>query len=155
MSTLIISPIATAPDCRVSTLHINNLSDSPFCYVIEDPLRDTKIPDKTGIPRFMYELKKKTVVTPLTVKYQAKYPWFKWFYEIQKVHNFTDIYIHSGVNQNSSSGCLIVGKTLTTTEISTIGYKSSTAYQLSSSAIAMKELYQILDRDKDNKIILY
>jgi hypothetical protein len=68
-----------------------------------------KIPGETRIPADRYEIVLNKVETPLTLKYRAKYPWFKWHLMIKGVKGFIGIYIHIGNDDDHTDGCILVG----------------------------------------------
>jgi hypothetical protein len=90
---------------------------------LEDTHQDgPKIPGITRIPSGFYTLGLRRVVTPLTEKHRADYAKFKrpdgsatwfsenpeWFHiEILNVPNFSGVYIHSGVDDEHTLGCVL------------------------------------------------
>ena len=79
-------------------------------YTLEDQHRDVKVMHETRIPAGTYEIKLRTdVASSMNQRYAAKYPWFKGHLWLQDVPNFTYIYIHQGVTDEHSSGCILVG----------------------------------------------
>jgi len=69
------------------------------CDCIEDVERDIKIMHETCIPKGRY-----TVITNMSNRFKRVLPL------IQNVPGFDGIRIHNGVDQDSSSGCIIVGE---------------------------------------------
>lgn len=80
-------------------------------YTLEDEHRDLKLRGQTRIPAGTYVVQHRREDTPLTLKYRAKYPWFKYHLEICNVPNFIGIYIHIGNNDEHTDGCVLVGDT--------------------------------------------
>ena len=78
-------------------------------YTLEDEYRDEKVMKETRIPAGTYQVDIQQTDTPLTLKYQAKYPWFKKHLEIKKVPGFTGVYLHIGNFDADSAGCILVG----------------------------------------------
>lgn len=78
-------------------------------YTLEDEHRDQKVPGETRIKAGLYELKIQPLDTPLTKKYQAKYPWFKKHIEITGVPNFKGVYCHIGNKDEDTDGCVLFG----------------------------------------------
>jgi len=76
---------------------------------LEDEYRDEKVMKETRIPAGTYQVDIQQTDTPLTLKYQAKYPWFKKHLEIKKVPGFTGVYLHIGNFDADSAGCILVG----------------------------------------------
>ena len=70
-----------------------------LCDVIEDVERDIKIADKTAIPKGTYK-----VIVNQSNRFKRLLPL------LLDVPGFEGIRIHNGINETSSSGCLIVGE---------------------------------------------
>ena len=70
-----------------------------LCDVIEDVERDIKIADKTAIPKGTYK-----VIVNQSNRFKRLLPL------LIDVPGFEGIRIHNGINETSSSGCLIVGE---------------------------------------------
>lgn len=82
----------------------------PFCYTLEDKVREEKIKGVTAIPKGVYEVKFRKEVTPLTARYRVKYEdFFSYHLELQDVPNYTGVYIHIGNKPEHTEGCLLVG----------------------------------------------
>lgn len=92
-----------------STLGILYIDSEPFAFVIEDEFREKKVPGETRIPDGTYFLGLRKQLTPLTKKYLARYPWFKYHIEVLDVPNFTGIYFHVGNTEKDTAGCQIIG----------------------------------------------
>lgn len=82
------------------------------CFSLEDQKQTKKVMHETRIPAGIYQLKLRKEDTPLTKKYRIKYPWFKHHIEITNVLGFVGIYIHIGLNDDWSSGCVLLGDTV-------------------------------------------
>lgn len=78
-------------------------------YSLEDEYRKEKVSKDTRIPAGFYEIVINESETPLTIKYRARYPWFKFHLMLKNVPGFTGIYIHSGKNDDWTDGCITVG----------------------------------------------
>lgn len=78
-------------------------------YTLEDEFRASKISGETRIPANIYEIVIREEVTPKTLQYQAKYPWFEKHLEIANVPNFIGIYIHIGNDEKDTDGCVLMG----------------------------------------------
>jgi len=96
-------------DSTLSTLHnIVNFRPEFLCYLLEDEYREVKVPGETRIPAGRYEIKLRTE-GGMHGRYKDKYPWHKGMLWLQDVPNFTWIYIHPGVTDDHSEGCLLTG----------------------------------------------
>jgi hypothetical protein len=78
-------------------------------YTLEDEARPYKQPGETRIPAGSYEIDLQLIDTPLTIKYRAKYPWFKKHLEIKNVPGFKGVYIHIGNFDADTAGCVLLG----------------------------------------------
>ena len=78
-------------------------------YTLEDEARLDKIKGETRIPARKYTIDIQQVVTPLTLKYRAKYSWFKNHLEIKNVPGFVGVYIHIGNFDADTAGCILLG----------------------------------------------
>ena len=103
-------------------------------YTLEDEYRDEKVMQETRIPAGVYTVDKQPIDTPLTKKYQAKYPWFKKHLEIKNVPGFVGVYFHIGNTDSDSAGCILLGDVASN---NVIGDGS-----ISNSTIAFKRFYQ-------------
>lgn len=103
-----------------------------FCHTIEDQPQAVKVKSETRIPSGFYELKINAVDTPLTTKHRAAYnkpgdEWFKFHIEITGIKDFTSVYVHTGVNDDHSAGCLLLVDTIHNNQIEqndTVGARS-------------------------------
>jgi hypothetical protein len=103
-------------------------------YTLEDEAREVKVMKETRIPAGTYTVDVQKADTPLTLKYRAKYPWFKNHLEIKNVPGFTGIYIHLGNRDDDTDGCILLGDVASN---NIIGDGS-----ISNSTIAFKRFYQ-------------
>lgn len=89
-----------------------------FSHSLEDEHRDVKVKKETRIPAGVYELKFREQETELTLKHRIAYnkgeavPWFKWHIEIVGVKDFSGVYIHSGINESHTDGCVLLMDTM-------------------------------------------
>lgn len=105
---LILERIFFSPTYTIGKLYIDGVY---FCDTIEDVNRDlnkdgdlndsgeTKIMHKTAIPFGRYQ-----VIVNMSTRFKRLLP------RLLNVNGFDGILIHNGVDENSSSGCIIVGK---------------------------------------------
>lgn len=103
-------------------------------WTLEDEYREVKVKEETRIPAGFYELALHKSDTPLTLKYRAKYPWFKWHVEVTKVPNFVGVYIHIGNTDLDSAGCILLGDGVDNNTV--------TEGSLTASTIAFKRFYE-------------
>lgn len=102
------------------------------CHTIEDQPQEVKVKSETRIPAGFYELKIQRTDTPLTLKHRIAYnkpgdEWFKFHIEICNIKGFTSVYVHSGVNDDHSAGCLLLVDTIHNNQIEqndTVGARS-------------------------------
>lgn len=82
-------------------------------YTLEDRWRPkgVKVAGETCIPEGVYNIDYKMENTPMTIKYQDRFPWFRKHLEIQKVPNFENVYLHIGNNKDDTEGCVLIGDT--------------------------------------------
>jgi len=101
-------------DTKISTSGILTIDGNFFCFTLEDPHQDRKIAGNTRIPSGFYEVKLREEITPLTEKYQKKYPYFTRHIQICDVPQFRHVYFHIGNKAEHSQGCVLLGKSITT-----------------------------------------
>jgi len=82
------------------------------CFSLEDEFREVKVPGETRIPSGEYIIKLRTD-GGMHEKYSKKFTWHEGMLELQGVPNFTYIYIHIGNDDDDTSGCLLVGTSVT------------------------------------------
>lgn len=83
-------------DYTIGDLYVNG---EWFCNTLEDTVREKKIKHITAIPEGTYD-----VVLTHSPKFKRVLPL------IQNVPEFSGIRIHSGTDQNDTSGCVLVGE---------------------------------------------
>lgn len=77
-------------------------------HTLEDEKRSLKVKGETRIAPGLHELTINKMDTPLTLKHRAAYgSWFKYHIQLMNVKDFTGIYIHAGVDQSHTDGCLL------------------------------------------------
>lgn len=96
-------------------------------YTLEDESREVKVSGETRIPAGKYELVINAADTPLTLKYRAKYSWFKYHIEVKNVPGFKGVYIHVGNNEANTDGCILLGDSADNNSISEGMIQGSTA----------------------------
>ena len=85
----------TDDDSTVGKLYVNGL---PFCYTLEDEIREIKVKHETAIPTGMYRV---------SVTYSPNFQKLTPF--IHDVPGFEYIRIHTGNDDDDTSGCVLVG----------------------------------------------
>ncbi|MCC2600301.1 DUF5675 family protein [Sphingobacterium sp. FBM7-1] len=120
-----------------STLSELYIDGEFICYVLEDSVRDEKIPGSTAIPAGRYKLAFRRY-GGMNGQYKRLFPDFhKGMIQLMDVPNFSYIYIHMGNNFSDTSGCLLVGKTMKY-------FKDWDEYEIRKSKKAYMSLYQRL-----------
>lgn len=119
-----------------------------LCHILEDQAQSKKVMKETRIWAGEYELKIRKELTPLTIKYRERYPWFKYFIEVTNVKDFTGIYIHAGANDDWTYGCLLTGDKVNNNVIA--------KGKLENYHEAMKRLYDYLypKLEKSERVVL-
>ena len=79
------------------------------CFTTEDQYQENKIMHETRIPADTYAILKRKELSGMTRKYRETRDWFDWHLELQNVPDFKYVYLHNGVDSDSSSGCIIIG----------------------------------------------
>lgn len=93
-------------DSTIGFLGINGVTRM---FTLEDEGREAKVLNETRIPAGSYEVKLRDY-GDFNDRYKARYPDFHiGMLELQEVPGFTDILIHSGNDDDDTSGCLLVG----------------------------------------------
>lgn len=84
-----------------------------LCFTIEDEHRDRKVKHHTRIPEGIYSLELRRY-GGFHARYQERYgaDWHKGMIEVKDVPGFTDILIHCGNTEKDTSGCILVGDSL-------------------------------------------
>jgi len=120
------------------------------CLTIEDEFRQIKIPDETRIPPDTYEIKLRREGG--MYKRAARDPRFSHFHDgmlhLQNVPDFKWIYLHWGVIDDHTAGCVILGKTK-------INWKGQPG--LGYSSAAYEDLYKLLHphlNDSNDKVFI-
>lgn len=92
------------PSNALATLGHLDVDGRPFCYTLEDPVRDLgehgegKIYGKTAIPSGRY---------PVLITWSVKFQ--KMMLAVEGIPYFTGIRIHSGNDADDTLGCILVG----------------------------------------------
>ena len=84
-------------DSTIGTMSING---EFFCYTLEDPVREVKIPNITAIPEGRYE-----VIINFSNRFQRQMPL------LLNVPNYEGVRIHYGNYSKDTDGCILLGMT--------------------------------------------
>ena len=84
-----------------------------ICFTLEDEFREEKIMHHTRIPEGIYKLKLRGHGGHHT-RYLERYgkEWHKGMIQVMDVPGFTDILLHCGNKHEHTSGCILVGDSL-------------------------------------------
>ena len=135
--------IAKGKKSTLSQLYINGIFQ---CYLLEDKIRETKIPSETAIPNGNFKLKLNTYGA-MNVKYKSAFgKLHQGMIEISNLPNFSSVYIHSGNTIVKTAGCPLCG----------FGFQFINGdYQVLQSVLAYKMIYPklvTLAKDVSNTI---
>ncbi|MFD2960165.1 MULTISPECIES: DUF5675 family protein [Olivibacter] len=98
--------IAEGINTTLGQLYINNLFQ---CYILEDKIRDKKIPGETAIPAGTYQLGLNKLAG-MNAKYQSRYSsMHKGMVEIRGIPNFSLVFFHIGNYHTDTRGCPLTG----------------------------------------------
>ncbi|MFC6102868.1 DUF5675 family protein [Olivibacter domesticus] len=98
--------IAEGTNTTLGQLYINNLFQ---CYILEDKIRNEKIPGETAIPAGEYKLGLNKTAG-MNAKYQSRYSHMhQGMVEIRGIPNFTLVFFHIGNYHTDTRGCLLTG----------------------------------------------
>lgn len=98
--------VAEGKQSTLSQLYIDDIFQ---CYLLEDKIRDVKIPKQTAIPKGNYSLRLNTW-GGMNAEYRQKFPKLhKGMIEINGLPNFSFVYIHIGNTFKQTAGCPLCG----------------------------------------------
>lgn len=98
--------VAQGKNSTLSHLYLNDIFQ---CYLLEDRIREVKIPKQTAIPTGVYTLNINTW-GGMNVKYQNLFETqHKGMIEIVGLPQFDYVYIHVGNTINQTAGCPLCG----------------------------------------------
>lgn len=91
------------------TLGMLSIDNVEECFTLEDQYQDIKVYGETRIPPGTYKviLRKQG---RLHIKYSELFPFHKGMLHLIDVPGFSWIYIHKGLTDLDSKGCLLVGR---------------------------------------------
>ncbi|MFC6101204.1 DUF5675 family protein [Olivibacter domesticus] len=98
--------IAEGAHTTLGQLYINDLFQ---CYILEDKIREQKIPGETAIPAGNYPLVLNKTAG-MNSKYSVRYASIhKGMVEIKGIPEFTLVFFHIGNYHTDTRGCLLTG----------------------------------------------
>ncbi|GAA4777941.1 hypothetical protein GCM10023231_00470 [Olivibacter ginsenosidimutans] len=98
--------IAEGLNTTLGQLYINGLF---ACYILEDQVRDEKIPGMTAIPQGEYPLCLNGTAS-MNNRYRSRYNLMhRGMVEIRGIPNFNLVFFHVGNYHTDTSGCLLTG----------------------------------------------
>ncbi len=137
--------VAQGKESTLSQLYINGIFQ---CYLLEDKIREVKIPSQTAIPKGVFSLKLNTVGAKNVDYKKAFGKLHEGMIEISGLPNFSFVYIHTGNTIKDTAGCPLCGFGFTFTE---------GEYVVTQSVAAYKMIYPklvALAREPNNKIVI-
>ena len=137
--------VAQGKESTLSQLYINGIFQ---CYLLEDKIREVKIPSQTAIPTGVFNLKLNTHGAK-NVDYKRVFSKLhEGMIEIVGLPNFSFVYIHVGNTIKDTSGCPLCG----------FGFQFNDGnYKVTQSVAAYKMIYPklvALAKQPTNKIIV-
>ncbi|MFT3903575.1 MAG: DUF5675 family protein [Niabella sp.] len=98
--------VAEGKQSTLSQLYIDDVFQ---CYLLEDKIRNVKLPKQTAIPTGNYTLRLNTW-GGMNTDYRQKFPKLhKGMIEINGLPNFSFVYIHIGNTHTQTAGCPLCG----------------------------------------------
>lgn len=140
MTTEITVTRMTATSTR--TISRLDIDGNPFCFILEDAIRETKIPSETCIPAGRYQVIRR-YHGRFYETYKSKFG-HNHVFEIVGIPNYSDVLIHIGNDIADTRGCLLTGQDISFLEI---GKPKMT---IARSTAAYKALYDEITRQFDS-----
>ena len=135
--------VARGKESTLSQLYINGIFQ---CYLLEDKIREVKIPSQTAIPKGVFSLKLNTVGAKNVDYKKAFGKVHQGMIEITGLPNFSYVYIHTGNTIEDTAGCPLCG----------FGFQLIQGdYRVTQSVMAYQMIYPklvALAKNKANKI---
>ena len=136
---------AQGKQSTLSQLYINGIFQ---CYLLEDKIREVKIPSQTAIPTGVFELRLNTWRAKNVDYKKAFGKLHEGMIEISGLPNFSFVYIHTGNTIKDTAGCPLCG----------FGFQFVDGnYQVTQSVAAYKMIYPklvALAKDPSNKFTI-
>ncbi|MFC3197619.1 DUF5675 family protein [Parapedobacter deserti] len=106
MGNIKIIRVAQAKHSTLGHLYINGLF---CCYILEDAVRDRKIPGQTAIPAGEYTLGLNATAR-MNRSYSSRYAaMHRGMVEVRGIPNFSLVFFHVGNYHTDTAGCLLTG----------------------------------------------
>ncbi len=120
---------------RLDTFHTGHEStggilyvDGKFqCFTCEDQYQEIKVLDETRIPAGRYQILLRNEGM-MTKRYAKRFPFHQGMLHLQNVPGFEWIYVHIGNTDDHTSGCILVGQSITVRGSEAIVGRSEQAY---------------------------
>ena len=107
-----VTKMTTTTNRTISRMDLNGL---PFCFVLEDGIKNIKVAGQTCISDGRYQVIKR-FYGKFFESYKKRFG-HKYALEIKDVPEFKDILIHIGNYISDTRGCLLVGQDVTFNEL--------------------------------------
>lgn len=137
--------VAQGKESTLSQLYINTIFQ---CYLLEDKIREVKIPYQTAIPSGVFSLKLNTYGAKNVDYKKAFGKMHEGMIEITGLPNFSFVYIHTGNTIKDTAGCPLCG----------FGFQFIEGnYQVSQSVAAYRMVYPklvALAKETSNTLII-
>ncbi|WP_445713847.1 DUF5675 family protein [Flavobacterium sp.] len=137
--------VAQGKESTLSQLYINGIFQ---CYLLEDKIREVKIPSQTAIPKGVFSLKLNTIGAKNGIYKKVFGKLHEGMVEISGLPNFSFVYIHTGNTIKETAGCPLCG----------FGFLFFDGnYQVAQSVAAYKMIYPklvALAKDSSNTLII-
>lgn len=118
--------VAEGKNSTLSHLYLGGLFT---CYLLEDKIRETKIPGETCIPEGKYGLRLNKLAK-MNATFQKRYPDIhQGMVEITEIPSFQGVFFHPGNNIRDTAGCPLTGSYWTLVNGDYVLMQSGYAYQ--------------------------
>lgn len=94
-----------ALDSTLGRLYVDRREE---CFTLEDEKREVKVPGETAIPAGTYPVAIRHG-SPKFGHYDERWEWHNGMLWLQDVPDFSWVYIHPGVSDDDTAGCILPG----------------------------------------------
>ncbi len=99
----------TGSESTISTIRNADEGGDSLGFILEDQYQEgPKVPGETCIPAGRYRILLRTD-SPKFAHYYDRWDWYRGIPWLQDVEDFSFIYIHPGIDDDDSLGCLLTG----------------------------------------------